>query len=318
MSWFLFEKKKRPRSTRRTSKPTSTAKAWDPQRTLMGLKALSVAVVLVAGAYGWSRSERYLTRYVTDSRHDTRIVSQDVIFDQEPAGMSLLLEDLKEAVVEQIGVDPLRNDGLQRAAVVLARNPWVAQVHEVRRRGDGKILVSADIRQPLAVVKSADGYHLVDAKGVRLPGLYLEHQLGHMRQLLIIGVALQPGEEGEVWPGDDLQAGLALVPWLVDKPYAQQITAVDVSDHDTRGRTRLALHTAQGMVRWGLAPGCDQAVELDTAGKLLRLEHLYAQKGSIDADGKIVDIYGPAIFVHQATLRQTTYRDAHTRQLWGR
>ena len=318
MSWFLINRKKKTRPASRPAKPLPSQVAWDPRRTLRGFKALGLVAMLVGVAVGWRYAERSLKHYTATTSRAARVAPAGVILAHEPPGMSLLLGELKETVARQIGADPLRNDGLRRAAEVLARNPWVERVHEVRRRGDGKILVSARIRQPVAVVKGVDGYHMVDAKGVRLPGLYLEHQLESLDRLVIVGVALQPGEAGEVWPGEDLQAGLALIPWLVDAPYVKQIRAVDVSQRDTRGRVRLILHTDRGMVRWGLAPGVDQAVELDVVGKLRRLEQLHTQKGSIDAGGKIVDIYGPAIFVHQPSLRQTTFRDSDAQHTWGR
>ena len=54
------------------------------------------------------------------------------------------------------------------------------------------MLVFARYREPVALVQSRDGYRLVDIKGVRLPGLYLHHQIDQLEQPLLEGIHASP------------------------------------------------------------------------------------------------------------------------------
>jgi len=173
----------------------------------------------------------------------------------------------------------------------------------VQRLEGGRVKVIAAYREPLAVVESEQGYYIVDSQGVRLPGLYGREQVERMSLPRIVGVASDPPRRaGESWPAQDLQAGLSLVQLLAAEPYLYQIEAFDVSERDARGRIRLVLRTRQGAVIWGLPPGQEHAIEPSAPVKLDRLRLLVQKKGSIDAGGRVVEIYGPVIQTHQLPL----------------
>ena len=295
MGWFLHKKKK-SRYTRK--RKVTDRQPWDPERTLIGLKYLLVVMVAVGVLIGWSRAERYLAAYTSRNTH-IEVTAEHVELIDPPSWMNTVLGDeLRRLVATQIAPNPFDNHSLQQAAFVLSTNPWVDRVERVQRAGHNRVAVYAVYRHPVAIIESRDGYHLVDVRGTRLPGLYLEHQIEQLTLPLIIGVAAAPRLEGEVWPGDDLQAGLSLVNLLGDQPYFDQIQACDVSVRDERGRINLTL-TANtgGRVRWGLPPGRERSIEPDALTKKYRLASVYAQRGSIDAGGKIVDLSGPAVFV---------------------
>ena len=53
------------------------------------------------------------------------------------------------------------------------------------------------------------------------------------------------------------------------------------------------------MIRWGLPPGDEQTIEPDASVKKQWLANVYkTYRGSVDAGGKVVDVYGAAVFVH--------------------
>jgi len=314
MGWFS-SKKKRGRRAKQSRWPIASPTQWDPQRTLARLKVLGVISCVACCVVVWYYTERQLSAYA--SVHGYALTPQRrVELINAPSWMSKMLEmDLSQLVLDQAGGDPMDRHGLERAGAELAANPWVERVDRIWRLAHGRVMVLAQYREPMAVIQGANGYHLVDARGIRLPGLYLNHQLEQLDLPLIVGVTALPSAEGRVWPGGDLQAGLSLQAMLADEPYKDQIRSYDVSGRDTRGRVHLVLHTDGGMVRWGLPPGHEQQIEPDAATKKSRLAWVNRQRGSIDAGGKVVDLFGAAVFVHRSSVEA---HNLNTRYTWSR
>jgi len=299
MGWFLSKNKRRGPASR--SRQTVKPKPWDSRRTLKNLKRLGGVVGVLGLLAGWQGLERYLSSEVV-TRQATWADAVQVTLVDAPAWMNQMVhQDLCHLVADQAGCNPLDQNSLQRAAAFLSKSAWVEQVDHVRRFNRGRIAVVAQYRQPVAVVERPDGDRLVGAGGVLLPGLYMRHQRPELGLPVIAGVATAPQQEGGVWPGSDLQAGLRLLSLLGDQPYLDQIRCVRVDQRDQRGRIHLVLRTDHGMVRWGLPPGMDQVVEPDPVTKKRWLADVYRQRGSIDAGGKMVDIHGAAVFVYPLT-----------------
>jgi hypothetical protein len=323
MRWFLSQPKTRSRSRSSNRYGAAPPREWDPRRTLRGLRYLGIAVAVGVSIFGWSSAESYLARYAT-ARAEVPASGDRVILMDAPLWMNQVWQDdLRRLVAAQVDRSVrlsdhgsvLDNQDLQRAAFVLSQNPWVRQVHRIERYGGGRVRVWALYREPVAVVEGRDGYHLVDAQAVRLPGLYLRHQLAQLTLPLIVGVASAPSHEGAVWAGGDLIAGLSLVRCLGEQPYIDQIRNIDVSGRDSHGRVHLVLHTDAGVVRWGLSPVEEQSIEPSGATKAMWLAEVYRQRGRIDAGGKIVDLFGPAVFVHQPTYDTPGAANSYT---WSR
>ena len=293
----MWQREKKTRSDKRKCK---SSQPWDPRRTLNGLRSLGILAAVVGVVVAWQYGERWLMRYaqITASNPISKI---DIVLSQVPPWLSPVLQDrFRRAVAHEVGVDA-RLAGLERAVRWLAVDPWVKQVSEVRRTGRDTVAVAARYREPRAMVQGTGGCYLLDAQGVRLPDLYVQPQLDQPSLPVIAGMSSGPPPVGEVWPGEDLQAGLSLASLLSGQPYVHQIRAIDVSPRDARGRIRLALVTRNGTVWWGFAPGDEQAIEPGVETKLHRLAQVYQQRGSIDAGDKIVDVSGPAVFVHSAS-----------------
>lgn len=306
MGWFLTGRKVRGgRRVVSSSRQRHKQDAWDPVRTWRGLKILILTVTAAVVAVGWPYTERRLSRYAAAHAASAVDPGQVELVDAPRWMNHTLQQELCRRVAGRVGGDPLNHDGVEQAARDLSSSPWVQRVNRVQRCSQGRVRVHVQFHQPVAVALGRDGYHLVSDRGVRLPGLYLRHQLERLGLPLIVGMTRAPRNEGQVWPGADLQAGISLVQLLADQPYLQEIQSIDVSGRDERGRIRLVLRTRSGMVRWGLPPGTEEAIEPDPYTKRRRLEQVYRQRGSIDAGGKVVDVYGPAVFVHQ----QVTWDD---------
>jgi hypothetical protein len=300
MGWFL-SRTKAAVPKRKKKATVGERPQWDPRRTLVALKALASGCLLAGLALGWHWSEHQLGDSVRQ-RAAQPVASDQVQLLGAPAWMGAMVrEEIVALVAAQVSPDPLDRAGIARAAHVLAGNPWVQDVEQIWRLPGGEVAVSAKFRQPMAVVEGRDGFHLVDGQGVRLPGLYLKHQASQLPLPLIVGVRASSHAVGELWPGEDLQAGLALVRLVGHEPYAHQIRAVDVSSRDSRGRIRLLLRTEKGVVVWGLPPNQEQAIEPPASQKKQWLAGVYRQRGAIDAGGRRVDLFGAAPFVHPLT-----------------
>lgn len=294
MGWFLSKKKKKRAKPRRGASLVEH-KPWDPRRTLLGLKALGIFALAVALVIGWRYGERYLLNYAKERQGTQRVTADLIELVDAPNWMSEgIREQVRESAAVQIEPDPLDGRSLRLCAEALRRDPWVRDVIQVARRSNGRVLVSARYRKPVAVIEARDGYHLVDAQGICLPGVYGAHEVEGLGLVMMMGVATPPpATAGAVWPGEEVQAGLALIGLLVAEPYMDKIRAFDVSQRDERGRLRLVLHTEDGSVRWGLPPGQEHAIEPSAQVKLGWLRQLAQNDASLSTGGEIIDIYGP-------------------------
>lgn len=293
MGWFLSsKKKKKARPRKRTA--LMEREAWDPKRTLAALKLIGVFALAVGLVIGWRYGERYLLNYAKQHQAGP-VTAADVELTDAPAWMSEGVRDqIRQVAAARIDPDPMDGKSLRDAAEALRENAWVRGVNQVARRSGGHVLVSARYRQPVAVVESMDGYHLVDAQGVCLPGLYQRYEVKPMALVTMVGVSSPPpAHAGQVWPGEEVRAGLSLLKLLAREPYLNKIRTFDLGQRDARGRLKLVLHTQDGTVYWGLPPGEENAIEPDAQQKLGWLRKLAQRDASLSSGGNIIDISGP-------------------------
>jgi hypothetical protein len=295
MGWFLSSKKKKKRAKPKRSGSMLEPKGWDPQRTLAGLKALGLFAAAVGLVIGWRYSERYLLDYADRHRPVTRVTADVIELIDAPAWMSEgIREQVRESAARHIDPDPMDGRSLRLSAEALRNDPWVRDITQVARRSNGQVLVWATYRRPVAIIQADDGYHLIDSQGVCLPGVYRAHEVNGLGLITIMGVPTPPpARAGEVWPGEEVQAGLSLLRLLANEPYMDKIRAFDVSERDERDRLRLVLHTEDGTVRWGLPPGQEHAIEPSAEIKLGWLRKLAQNDADLSTAGQIIDIYGP-------------------------
>lgn len=297
MGWFLTKPKSRAASR---ATPRVQADTWNPHITWMLLHALFVLLLLGGIGLAWFYFEPRLLDYARQQRQ-TKVDETKVLLVNRPAWMNdTLLLYFQQQVASRVNPDPMDQASLAQAVQALASDPWVKAVHRLIRTPAGQLQLQAEFRRPVALVQWKDRFHLLDDQGVQLPGNYTAEQARTLPLPRILGVSSPPQGEGRPWTGDDLQAGLSLMLTLADQDYAAQIVEYDVSSRDARGRMRLVMRTHNGgQVRWGLPPGQEQAIEPTAQVKKTWLADLQQKKGSIDVGGRIVDIFGAAVFIHQ-------------------
>jgi len=167
--------------------------------------------------------------------------------------------------------DPGLTDQVRRRAQA---NPWVQRVYEVTKEltddgGVGIVTVRCEFRRPVAkLVLRCDLAGIdentvyLDAHGVRLPASQAPKYEAWTRTSAdaaprwrpyvwredvpagaavraihyasIRGAAGDPPPEGQRWTDSDVTAGLRLVALVADRPYADQITMLDVRNYDGR------------------------------------------------------------------------------------
>ena len=291
MAWFLSSRSSAPkRKTRKRKKKGH--QAWDPARTLAGLKWIGAVAAVVVLCVAWRWSETALQRYADERRAE----AVDVALIDAPAWLSdHTRRSVQRLVAERAGGGVFDREALVAAAQKLSAQPEVASVDQVRRVPGG-IRVSARYREPAALVEFTDGYHVIDAEGVWLAGPRGWHDLERTDLPVLTQVrSPRPAVLGGVWKGADVDAGLGFAALVRGRSWVGQIESVDVGQTDPRnGKPVLVLHTDAGRVVWG-RPVSEawSASEVSTEQKLERLDLLAEQYlGRIDAGGRTVLLAG--------------------------
>ena len=291
-------------------KALKVKKSVDPERARrrrMLVAHLLLAALLLGGAgAGYFYADRYVEQRVAFTAQPLLVVVKN-----RPPWMNDFLVEQIALIARPIGGhSAFDHKMLVDIADTLGRNPWVRKVHSVRRaytRAPGDTLeLDCEYRAPVALVKYGAFYWLVDETGVRLSDRFTEADLhniqfspdGHTVIRVIEGVHYAvPHFAGERWSGEDLAAGLKMLNYLFDKPYAEEILRVNVANVGGRvdaKEPQIVLLTKYGtQIWWGRPPNdndVDAFIEVPTARKLNYLRYTFEQFGRVDANEKWLDL----------------------------
>ncbi len=194
--------------------------------------------------------------------------------------------------------DPFSADGLRRVAESAAGSGWFEVITAVRHEPGGIVRVQGQWRTPAAVVRRENDY-VVARRGEVLP---LAYERGASPLKAIIGAkqdATKAGGRaipGMPWPGADVQAGLDLLALLATRPWAGQVSGVDVGEYATN-KQLVILTNSGGRIVWGGASRDAIPGQVSAEIRLKRLDVLQHQFGAIDARHRIVEVAGPRTLV---------------------
>jgi len=252
--------KKPERSNRRSSSGSSPSAQPGPGWNRPAAWLMVVLFLAAAGAFGLT----FMEGRVLSGRTGGQPSRLEVGLRSPPAWMPESLVSRIAAAVLPPGAryyDPELAEKVRRVAQM---HPWIKRVVRVEKYPtDNPSVAAVDIeavfRMPVAKVRAERGLAYVDAEGYRLPAeqvplwaearcaedgrrrYYLDPQgaaagteLSAVHYMMIEGVAAPAPAVGEKWPGEDIAAGLKLVELVSNRPYAYQITAVDVSNFGGR------------------------------------------------------------------------------------
>ena len=296
----------------------SKKQSWDPARTLAGVRWIAGAGLVVGLCLTWRWGEQVLRVYAVDAADRAATQRRGVHPDADgartpvdlvaaPDWLTVETRQRTEALVADRAGDGLFDAvALREAARLLESQPWVASVAQIRRVPAG-VRVEAVFREPVALLETAEGYHVLDADGVWLEGPRAWSSLARNDLPVLTRVTSpRPAALGDRWRGADVQAGLELAALVADRPWAAQVVSYDVGQRDARtGRPRLVMHTDAGSVVWGTPVGAGWTpAEVPSEQKLERLDRLAQHYlGRIDGGGRTVLLYGEELqFDHRPTI----------------
>lgn len=294
--------------TGKSRKNASSPKSSERMRAFRAmLPHLLLGAILLGGiGAGYFYADRYVESRVADPSRPLIIVLRN-----RPPWMNDFLVEQIAAIARPIGTySAFDHQLLVDTADRLSRNPWVRTVRRVRRaythRPGDTLEIDCEYRAPVALVKFGSFYWLVDENAVRLSDRFTEQDVpniqfgpdGNTRIRVIDGVSHSvPRAAGDVWPGEDVVAGLKMIQYLFDKPYTNQILRVNVANYNGRvdpKDPRLVLETAwHTRIWWGRPPGDDDVdsfIEVSTARKLEYLRLINQEFGRVDGRHQCLDI----------------------------
>lgn len=292
MVWpFNGKSKRKSRKKSRWKKRQSSAPRFEWATVWPIARPLVWLLAVVGLGYGGYHGYRYIEKQVGL----TTAALPQVDFTGPPTWLGpARLAELQQVVSLAIDPNPLDQRSLAKAVASLESNPWIESVQRIHRAYDGRIQVQAQFRQPVALVRARDGYHLVDAQARRLPGVYPHNQLSSLGLPVISSVDAAPPKRGATWPGQDVQAGLRLAMFIGLSEFAEQVRRIDVANYAGRANpaaAHLVLHTDQGVIHWGRAPGDEGVHEPPAERKLSMLRQVAARyRGRADAGGQHVSV----------------------------
>jgi hypothetical protein len=269
--------------------------AFVPHLIAMLMAAAGLVLVVIA-------TKRYV-----DQRIAAPAGPLNIVLVNKPAWMSDFLAQQISATIPRANGSTFDRDLLVEATNTLEANPWVREVHQVRRvygqRPGDTMEVDCEFRAPIALVQWGEYYWLVDGDGVKLPEQFTANHVprivigrdGRLNIRIITGVKQPPAATGEKWAGQDLVAGLGMVKLLYGKPYAEEIVTVNVANFAGRKDNReaqIVLGTSYGtQIRWGLPLDAkDFFAEVPVSQKLDDLSLVKQQYGRVDAGQPWIDI----------------------------
>lgn len=282
-----------------------------PLRAKVARRALLWGTVLALGVTAATMGYRKLHKHV-ETQYATSTVPPRIVLKNRPAWMrDDLADQITTAAKVGTAASAFDQSVLRDVQDQIMSDPdvfpWIEKINLIRREFGGApgdtIHVDATFRAPIALVRSGDEFWMVDSQGRKLPkkcdadGVLrrIVSDDGKIVLRVVDGARNSPPDVGSLWKGADLQAGLELLRLLNDKPYAQDIVKVDVSNYAGRldnAAAQLVLITRfNTQVRWGRpVSSTDYFVEVSPARKLAVLERLVADYGQVDAKRPWIDI----------------------------
>lgn len=289
-------RKKEKRARKQRGQPRDTGRLAALGRYVTVAAGIAVFAGLAAGlTLGAPRAQLRIAQRVA-----AQPVRVSYAWPEGDKGQSWLPQDIRDEILAlsqqaiEKSPDPFSAEGLRGVAEAARGCGWISSVIRVERDGPDTVRVDAVWHTPAAVVRREGTDYLVAMGGEILP---LSYKADQSPLKAVVGSTLSPElaggkpSPGQVWPGGDVQAGLSLLRLVAARPWADQVTGVDVTEY--LSRKELVLVTRwNGKIVWGGAPGDAIPGQLSTAVKVARLDALFSRYSRVDAGKRLVDVTG--------------------------
>ena len=215
----------------------------------------------------------------------TRIAAADVkvSFLDPPVWLdaSLLLE-LQDVARIHLAKVPVGREGLTHTIDALHASGWFSDIQQVRWKNSNQAVVEASFLIPYAKVLDSDGLIFIDAHGRSLPTRVGSIVKPNYHFITLFNPQFQrPQRSGLQWNGGDVTDGLSLPKCIYDKPWASQVTSINLARWVENKSLTMVTKTPSNFI-WGSAPGEERALEALVEQKIDRLNHLHMKHGMID------------------------------------
>jgi len=291
-SWFSFK----TRLTKTEKKERSRA----VRNTILIFVIIVLAVALVAGFIFMERFEKKASNFGKQSLNLELLdvpewvgpqLQQKILETASKGGVQFLLN---EATARQVG------ENLQTFA-------WLYDVQVIV--GTESILVKANYREPVAMVRASDDQFFIDSQAVVLDYI----PVGKLTIPEITGVPahqLTPRSIGTKWQGADVAAAIELLELLdkmdkqvtPKKPLLAEIKSIDMSNFNGRrnsSQPHIVFYAKDDTeIKWGAKKGdWNKNLEAKDEEKLTILYNTYAELGTIQIraaqKGSFIDLTKP-------------------------
>ena len=214
-----------------------------------------------------------------------RIAAADVkvSFQDPPVWLdaSLLLE-LQDVARIHLAKAPVGREGLTLTIDALQTTGWFSDIQQVRWISSNQAVVDASFLIPYAKVLDADGIIFIDVHGRCLPTRVGSIVKPNYHFITLFNPQFQrPQRSGLQWNGGDVIDGLSLLKCIYDKPWASQVSSINLARWVENKSLTMVTKTPSNFI-WGSAPGEERALEALVEQKIDRLNHLNMKYGLID------------------------------------
>lgn len=168
-------------------------------------------------------------------------------------------------------------------------HPWVADVHQVRKRYPASVQIEVTYRRPVCMVRVPGGVRPVDASGVVLPTVDFT-PVEAARYPLLDGIDTTPaGPVGCPWGDPNVSQGAIVAARLVDDWPKLGLWAIVPQQrkllNPTAAQTFLLESREGSRIIWGKASGEANDEEVSAAEKLKRLRRYFREHGRFEGPG---------------------------------
>ena len=242
------------------------------------------------------------------ARHDGLRVDSPRFNWTDVDGVRPVMTESMDRALESVHTHATDDTLIPRIAATLEADPWIRKIHRLRRVYPNHLELDIQFRRHAVAVRHGDGYVLLDADGIRLPGRVATLPAG-METPAVVGVMMAPPAPGEIWDSRDIRVAYEMIR-LRENSMLKTLPIVEMDLSNLGGRIHpfgceIILRLSNGCeIQWGSPPSERKPHwEADVAGKLANLKR--ALELSPAADGRTIYISEPGKVVFVPEEQET-------------
>lgn len=179
------------------------------------------------------------------------------------------------------GGNILQPDVLAKLASAAEEHPWVRKVANLRKYYPNRIHVAIEWRQPVAMVRIAEGLLPVDANGVLLPTRDFTPVEAAQYPRIVGTYPLPGGPAGQNWGDVRISQAASLAELLFSDWKKYGFRQIEPGPDEATDEFVIVTHSGSRIL-WGHPPAVSVVREASPEEKMQRLHAYYREHGSFD------------------------------------